>query len=928
LNDETEARERYQAARRVFLQVLARGRSERHAALEALCGADAGLRQEVESLLAHAGSDTDHLLPPPGTGGLPAAVEQQLAGLRGERRARFEPGQRFGDRYLLHERIGEGGMGEVWSAQDRMLGERVALKFIGGSQGEARHAAWIERLLGEASAARKVTHGNVCRVHDVGTAHGEFFISMEFMPGRDLGAGLRETGRLDARGSRRLAHEVTSALVAIHRAGLLHRDLKPANILFANDGTSRLSDFGLAVAAAGIEDRDARSGTQAYMAPEVLGGAPPSARSDLYALGLVLYEAVTNRCVFRSGREVVRQAERGEVPLAPSRLVAGVDPVLDRVICRCLGPRPSDRPESAEQVLRVLECRDPLDAVMALGDAPSADIIAVASAQGLLGRRAAALVLATFFVLLGALLVLVRFGPAAGPLPTVSPEAAAERGRAMLEQLDGDGWHAASRRFSYGFDDALPPLDPWFERTGAASWRLALPTGDDRKRGFWLREASSPLCPTTWSTVLFGNGRVTFRDPPASMPDMRSLALAPDGRLLSFHSTTQRPAGHTGSTAAPSAAAPHDLPRQVCTAAFHLAGFDPQHFDGAPPLLRGDGSRQHAAWQHRGAPPVRIEAELAGSRLLAFHVLAPTEPDVHTAGPDRADGPGLANVGAIALLLAIALPLAWRHFRSGRGNHLGAARLALLCGSLTSASWYLVADYPGGSIATSLLYALPGLLLGLGAGGCIWLFYMAVEPSVQREWPRALVASGRLLRGRFRDPLVLSHTLLGLCIGLLAPLFLVATRTLAGMPMPGVDSELILSGSNPAGWLASPLYAPTGITVVALEFLAAITFLRFVCRSRPVAVGLCALLATAVLLRDTGQALDLVNAVLVVCLMLGVLLRLGMLAFFAMALPTTLFDAMPIARGMDDWYAGGSIVAVGGVATLAVAAGIGLLRKH
>jgi len=614
------------------------------------------------------------------------------------------------------------------------------------------------------------------------------------------------------------------------------------------------------------------------------------------------------------------------VPLAPSRLVAGVDPVLDRVICRCLAPRPSDRPESAEQVLRVLECRDPLDAVMLLGDAASADIIAVASAQGLLGRRAAALVLATFFVLLGALLVLVRLGPAAGPLPIVSPEAAAERARAMLEQLDGDGWHAVSRRFAYGFDDALPPMDLWLERTGAASWRLALPTGDDRKRGFWLREASSQLSPTTWSTVLFGNGRVTWRDPLASMPGMRSLNLAPDGRLLSFQSTTQRPPG-TALPADPSAAATSDLSRQACAAAFRLAGFDPQHFEAVPPLLGGDGSRQHAAWLQRGAQQVRIEAELAGSRLLAFHVLAPAQPDIHPAGPDRADGPGLANVGVIALLLAIALPLAWRHFRSGRGDYIGAARLALLCGCLTSTSWYLVADYPGGSLAMSLLYALPGLLLGLGAGGCIWLFYMAVEPSVQREWPRALVASGRLLRGRFRDPLVLSHTLLGLCIGLLAPLFLVATRTFAGMPMPGVDSELILSGSNLAGWLAGPLYAPTGITVVALEFLAAITFLRFVCRSRSLAAGLCALLATAVLLRDTGQALDLVNAVLVVCLMLGVLLRLGMLAFFGMALPTTLFDAMPIARSLDDWYAGGSVVAVGVVTALAVAAGVGLLRQ-
>lgn len=929
MSDEARARERYQLARKVFLQVLEHKHAERQQAIEALCKDDAPLREEVESLLANVDSDTDHLIPRLDTAAAPAELEQQLASLRGELHERFEAGQSLGDRYVLHECIGEGGMGQVWRAQDLMLGETVALKFIRGSTGRARDQVWIDRLLGEVSAARKVTHGNVCRVHDVGTANEEVFISMEFIDGRDLGVRLREVGRLDARASRQLAREVVSALTAIHRADLLHRDLKPANVLLDTEGTAQLTDFGLATSAAEIDAEESQSGTLSYMAPEVLLGRAPSTKSDLYSLGLVLYEAVTNRRAFHSSPEILRRADRGELPPAPSLLVPDVDPVLDRVICRCLAPLPDDRPESAEFLLHVLECRDPLDAVMALGDQPSADIIAASSAQGLLSPRAAKITLAAFFVLLGLLIALVHWTQLGSSLPSASPESAAERAHTMLQQLDSDDWQEASSRFSYGFNQEVPAIDARLANHTGESWRLALPTGDDSSRSFWLRESSSNLCPTRWSTVMFGSGQVTFQDPPASTPGLRSVIFGPDERLLSFHTTTLVPQDVEVTPSTKPTESSGDATLRTCTPAFRLAGFDPQSFRSAQPLLRGDGARQHAAWLATGDERIRVEAELAGSRLLAFHVLLPAKASLEQAeAADDPDDSGVAQFFLIIVLLLIASPLAIRHFRSGRGDYIGAARLAVVCGMVTTASWYLVADYPSDSVGELLLYLLAGLMLGLGAGGCVWLFYMAVEPSVQRDWPRAMVAWGRLLRGRIRDPLVQSHVLLGLCLGLLAPLFLVASRALAGVPIPSVEDELILAGSNWSTWIEAPLYAPTGITVVALEFLAAITFLRFVFRSRRVAVAAAWLLASGVLAMGIHHALDIINVTLVVSLMLWVLLRLGMLAFFGMAMPTTLFDSMPIARSFDDWYAGGSIFAIGLLTVLAVLAGCGLMRRR
>ncbi len=129
-------------------------------------------------------------------------------------------------------------MGEVWEAHDKMLGETVALKFI---RSRSENRAWIDKLLAETSIARRVSHRNVCRVYDAAESEGEFFLSMEFVPGEDLGERLHREGRFGPVESRRLVTELVNALVAMHGSGLLHRDLKPANILLDDAGSARVS---------------------------------------------------------------------------------------------------------------------------------------------------------------------------------------------------------------------------------------------------------------------------------------------------------------------------------------------------------------------------------------------------------------------------------------------------------------------------------------------------------------------------------------------------------------------------------------------------------------------------------------------------------------------------------------------------------------
>ena len=233
-------------------------------------------------------------------------------------------------------------MGEVYRADDLKLGQPVALKFL------PRHLAGdrdrLERFYAEVRIARQVSHPNVCRVYDVGEMDGQQYLSMEYVDGEDLASLLKRIGRLPPDKALDISRELCAGLAAAHERGVLHRDLKPANVMIDGRGRARITDFGLAVAAGEVMEGEI-SGTPAYMAPEQLSGKGASVRSDVYSLGLVLYELYTGRKAFEGATfQDLKRKQTEDPPTSPSTITPGFDPVVERVILRCLEKEPCGTP--------------------------------------------------------------------------------------------------------------------------------------------------------------------------------------------------------------------------------------------------------------------------------------------------------------------------------------------------------------------------------------------------------------------------------------------------------------------------------------------------------------------------------------------------------------------------------------------------------
>jgi eukaryotic-like serine/threonine-protein kinase len=311
----------HQRAKDVFLVALAQPGPDRNAFLADACGDDTALRAEVESLL--------HFHETTGSS-QPEAPDEDTD-------THFAPGQMFAGRYRMVARIGRGGMGDVWRADDVILQTPVALKLIASTANDQ-----AGRILNEVRVARQITHPAVCRVFDVGNADGVVFFTMELVDGEDLAALVRRVGRLPSEKVKDIARQLCGGLAAAHAQGVLHRDLKPGNVLIDNQGHVRITDFGIAIWQAQPVSHSL-TGTPAYMAPEQRTmGATLSPQTDIYALGLVLYELLV-------GQHPFRQSRGGVSPAPPSSVVPSVDPQLERVIMEALSIDPIARPASATE---------------------------------------------------------------------------------------------------------------------------------------------------------------------------------------------------------------------------------------------------------------------------------------------------------------------------------------------------------------------------------------------------------------------------------------------------------------------------------------------------------------------------------------------------------------------------------------------------
>ncbi|HEY0142076.1 MAG TPA: serine/threonine-protein kinase [Thermoanaerobaculia bacterium] len=773
---------------------------------------------------------------------------------------RFIPGDVIAGRYRIAGLLGRGGMGEVYRADDLRLHQPVALKFLAEPSGAA-----LARFHREVSIARQISHRHVCRVYDIGEHAGLHFLSMEYTRGEELGSLLKRIGRLPADKALAVARQLCAGLAAIHAAGVLHRDLKPGNIMIDEHGDVRITDFGIAALSEGVSGAEAMIGTPAYMSPEQRAGGELTTRSDLYALGLVLHEFFTGR----------------RPPEGPSgtTTVPDVDPLVERVILRCLEPDPARRPASALQVAAALPGGDPLAAALAAGETPSPQMVAAAPKEGSLRPAIATMLLLSIVV--GIVLIAVLSDRTSlhrlVPLPR-SPEVLRENAVSLARAAG----YAAATDAEDGFaidEEALAHVQR--HDRSADRWQR-MRRGDPPVVGFWYRQSPRPL-------EARGGSRVQPHDPPNTLAGMVMLQLDTTGRLLYFE-------GVPPQVDAKAPARPADW-----TPFFAAAGLDARAF-------RETGSRwrppQHSdarvAWQTaRG--DLRIEAAAYRGSPTYFEVIAPWREPSRQPLPFHAERafPILMLVlyfGAIVL----ASLLAWRNLRQGRGDRRGTFRLAVFTFALRMIYWLFHAHHTAtaGEVTQRLI---DGLQSALYWTALIALLHLALEPFVRRRWPEWIISWSRLLAGDLRDPLVGRDVLIGCAFGVA---IILSSQLFPILPANNSPLVIQLGLEGARGFIALLVNQISASILFSFIVVSLLLFFAMLTRRNAVAIGLTWLLIYAALgLSGPPTLVRLFLHLLVPTLLITVIARYGVLALMTAFFFTHLWAFYPVTTEVTAWYA-------------------------
>jgi len=820
---------------------------------------------------------------------MPHGAAARLSATSTPEEGRFLPGTILSQRYRISARLGKGGMGEVYRATDLLLGQSVALKFLpealNGSQ------AALERLRGEVRVTRQISHPNVCRVYDIGEADGQMFLTMEFIDGEDLASLLRRIGRLPPVKALEIARRLCAGLAAAHEKGVLHRDLKPANVMIDGRGQVLITDFGLASMATDVSYSDVRSGTPAYMAPEQLAGVEVTQRSDIYALGLLLFElfagAPPHSATDREQLKELRQVQ----PPALADVAPEVDPAVDHLVARCLDPRPANRPQSAMAVAAALPGGDPLAAALAMGETPSPNQVAAAEPAETMQPRIAAACLAALVI--STLLAAWISGSNSILAPyaaDVEPGALAQTARDILTRL---GYPGRPPWSDWGLDvdrTAVPSL----ARLGRSAIRAR--AAEAFPFYFWYRASLKPMVGSNPFQPF-----ATYDDPPLAGPGMVRLRLSRDRHLEAL--TAIPPELDTAQEHAP----PFDW-----KGLFDAAGLDPAHFEPAAPVWTPPAAFDaRAAWLETGAAdPLRVEAAQWHGRPVFFRsvqnsaaVQAPVQQSV-----------AAFTVYAVALLALIAV-LGWYNLRRGRGDLRGAIRFRLFIAGAALVRIALMAPLTMGPQGFLIFVAITGNTLWAGATSAVG--YIALEPFVRRRWPRALIAWTRLLNGRLGDPVVGRHMLAGLLCGavvVLAANLLVVREY--GVGLPNWSYLLTPSASRAVQGVLSALIGAASETpmLFCLLFVAVTVF-----RNRW--LGACfagAILSTPYLWGANSQALGWIVIPLLAIGLMFFALRYGLLALVMAMFVFSVLSHFTLTLDSSAFHFGMSLAALATVIGLGV----------
>ncbi len=282
---------------------------------------------------------------------LPAINDVEITETMETPKKELTTGSTFAGRYQVIEELGKGGMGRVYKAHDTKIKEKIALKLI--KPEIAKDKKTIERFSNELRLARKIRHKNVCGMFDLGEEKGTHYITMEFVPGEDLRSSIRRFGQLPIGKSISIAKQICEGLAEAHRLGVVHRDLKSNNIMIDKEGNVRIMDFGIArsLEAKGITGAGVMIGTPEYMSPEQVEGEEVDQRSDIYSLGIILYEMVTGRVPFEGDTPFsIGVKHKSEMPQNPKELNTQISDDLNRVILRCLEKEKDKRYQSSGEI--------------------------------------------------------------------------------------------------------------------------------------------------------------------------------------------------------------------------------------------------------------------------------------------------------------------------------------------------------------------------------------------------------------------------------------------------------------------------------------------------------------------------------------------------------------------------------------------------
>ncbi|HZM95002.1 MAG TPA: serine/threonine-protein kinase [Vicinamibacterales bacterium] len=815
----------------------------------------------------------------------------------------FTPGTVLGDRYRVIGLLGRGGMGEVYRADDLKLGTAVALKFL--PRAIAMDPSRYQRFLAEIRLSRDVSHPNVCRVYDIAEIGGMHFLSMEYIDGEDLASLLKRIGRLPADKALDIARQIAAGVAAAHNRGVLHRDLKPSNIMLDGRGRVRITDFGLAVAVDAKPSRNDMAGTPEYMAPEQFAGEGASVRSDLYALGLVLYELYTGKpAFFAASFEELIDRKLHETPALPRTLVKDMEPTVERVIMASLASDPRARPASVAQVVAALPGGNLLEAALLAGQTPSPELVAaMGTNEGLTSSIAWGLVA----ILMAGSVLAITIGDQSllwrrGALQR-SPDALAEKARDILMGL---GYPDAPLYRASGFETDVEYLR--YIRTrdlSRARWNESTP-GFLR---FWYRDSPQPL--ESWQFVMrYGNfSRVDPTDPPLDVAGMTRVKLDPTGRLVDLVVVPSAVKEISGAASSPD-----------WIALLTAGGYDPAEWRAVaprhmPPFYADARAAWEGTWPGKGDLPVHLEAAALAGRPVYFEAVFPWSKPARTAAPmlNAAERTTVVFFVVVAAMLIVAAGvMASRNVREGRGDRRGAFRLSSFIFACMFVAWFFGETHVASlGEATLLAMALSWALL---VAGCCWVGYLATEPFVRRQWPQVLVSWTRLLGGRVRDPQVGRDVLVGCTAGAIVAvlgLSAVIAPSWLGLAPDVVPADIIGAVYGLQRVVPLLVWRSAQSVFTGLSAVFVLVVLRVVLGRRSLAiVAFVVLAAIAYSMSSAYFWISLAGTLVLHSFFTLILVRVGLLAAVVAFYASGLFIVFPVTVEFSRWYAGAGVTAL------------------